>query len=771
MSTSRPGVSGKEQARQRAAHLRDEISRHNHLYYVEATPELTDREYDELYDELKALERQYPELQTPDSPTQRVGGEPLREFKPFRHLVPMLSLEKAEDLRELKLFETRIQKELSGERVEFVVEPKIDGVSISVHYKDGNLVTGATRGDGTVGDDITANLRTLHDVPLRLHARPPPPLLEVRGEAYMREEDRLALNAGLEQTGEKPFANTRNATAGSLKQLDPRIVARRPLHAVFYAIGAREGIAHGTHREELECLAALGFPTPQISWNCASVEEALARAEELKRRESELPFDIDGVVLKINDLGQVQRLGRTAKAPASAIAYKPKHWLRQAETRLRDITVQVGRTGVLTPVAELEPVFLDGTQISRATLHNEDEIRRKDIRIGDAVVIERAGRVIPAVVRVVPEKRSGSERVFVMPVQCPACGTPVVRNRNASSEKEEVAVRCNNLQCPAQKTRRLEYVAARAALDIEALGGIVADTLVERGRVQEPLDLFDLKLDDLAVLNLGTDQEPRVLGRKNAEKILQAVERSRSLPLGRWLFALAIPNVGAATAHAIAAVHADLATVAGSQILRDIVTRAEKEEEARQANPRSRDARDKRETERVEMKARFDRLKAEIDDIDTRLAAYSLPEVGPVVARSIFDFFSSAMGHQTLARMKQLGIDPKGGAKVGARAANVPQTLAGKTFVLTGTLAGMAREAAFEVIRAHGGNVSNSVSRKTDYLVAGAEPGDRKVAEAGKNGVPVIDEQAFMELLGGETVRSSRPPSKPDDEDLFGRRR
>jgi DNA ligase (NAD+) len=760
MSTSRQVATDKQLARERVANLRDEIARHNHLYYVVAAPSLTDREYDELYDELKSLEQQFPELLTPDSPTQRVGGQPLKEFTPFRHRVPMLSLDKGEDLRELKLFESRVGKELSGEKIEYIVEPKIDGVSISVHYEHGQLKVGATRGDGAVGDDITANLKTLRDVPLRLRGPNPPALLEVRGEAYMREEDRIALNLALEKTGGKPFANTRNATAGSLKQLDPRVVAQRPLRAVFYAIGAREGVEYNTHEEELDALAELGLPTPRIRWKCTSVEDALERAEELKRREAELPYDIDGVVLKLNDIGQSQRLGRTAKAPACAIAYKPKHWLKQRETRLNDITIQVGRTGVLTPVAELEPVLLDGTQISRATLHNEDEIRRKDIRIGDAVIIERAGRVIPAVVRVVLEKRSGQEREFSMPARCPACDSPVTRNRITSGGKEEVAVRCNNLQCPAQKTRRLEYLATRAALDIEALGGSVADMLVERGLVQDPLDLFDLKLADLARLNLGTEAEPRILGQKNAEKILQAAERSRALPLSRWLFALAIPDVGSATAQALAAVHDDLAAVAGSQILRDLVARAEKKDELKQARARSREAGEKNETERTAMRSRAEQLNAEIAGIEARLAAYELPDVGPAVARSILDYFASSDGQRTLELLRGLGIDPKGRGAASPGAADAPQTLAGKTFVLTGTLAGMAREAAFEAIRAHGGTVTNSVSKKTSYLVAGAEPGDRKLAEAEKSGVPVIDEKAFMALLGVG-------PVAPEPDDLF----
>lgn len=738
----------KAEAQTRIARLREEINRHNRLYYVEARPEISDREYDELYAELKALEAAFPDLITPDSPTQRVGGEPLKEFKHFRHLVPMLSLEKAEDLRELKLFESRLQKELPGERLQYVVEPKIDGVSISVHYHDGLLGVGVTRGDGTVGDDITANIKTIRDIPLRLDTSAPPKLLEVRGEAYIRPSDLESLNKRIAQAGEKPFPNTRNATAGSLKLLDPRIVAQRPLRAVFYAVGAYKGKEHRTHSEELEMLAAFGLPIPRFWWICDSIEAALEHAEELKRREKELPYEIDGVVIKLNDLRQAQRLGRTAKAPVSAIAYKPKHWLRQTETILKDIKVQVGRTGVLTPVAELEPVFLDGTLISRATLHNEEEIRRKDIRIGDTVVIERAGRVIPAVVRVVKEKRSGKERVFKMPSKCPVCGGPVTRKPMASGAGQEVALRCENLRCPAQKTRRLEYFAARRAMDIQGLGGVVADALVEHGLVNDPLDLFDLQEEQLAHLNLGSPEHPRMLGQKNAAKIVKAIQRSRTLPLSRWLFALAIPNVGEATAYQLASVHRDLAEVATSPLLRDIVALHERRKELkdlRSSLPRNQG---RLSPEQASLRDRCERLKDEVASLEERVQRYQLPEVGPVVARSVLDFFASEEGQATLNRLKRLGINPQGeGAKVGAPAGELRGLLAGKTFVITGTLVSMTREEAAQRIRERGGNVAGSVSTRTSFLVVGADPGTNKTEAARRYGIPTLSEQEFLRML------------------------
>jgi len=745
-------------ARRQAEELRRQIERHNRLYYVEAAPEISDREYDELYDELKSIEAAHPELASPDSPTQRVGGEPLKEFRSFTHLVPMLSLDKAEDLRELRLFENRIRRELGGEEVLFVVEPKIDGVSIGVHYRNGILRTAVTRGDGATGDDITANVRTIRDIPLRLNAKSPPPLLELRGEVYMREKDRVAINARLEKAGEKTFPNTRNATAGSLKLLDPRIVAARPLCAVFYSVGAREGIEFATHRDELETMGSFGLPTPKLRWICGGVEEAVGRAEELKAREGELPYEIDGVVIKIDGIAQAQRLGRTAKAPASAIAYKPKHWLRRAETVLRSITVQVGRTGILTPVAELEPVFLEGTRISRATLHNEDEIARKDIRIGDTVVIERAGKVIPAVAGVSAGKRRPDSQSFDFAAhvggRCPECGGPVGR------DPQFAAWRCGNLQCPAQKTRRIEYFAARPALDIEGLGSVVADALVERGLAEEPLDLFALTTGRLAALNLGTDEQPRVLGEKNASRIVAAIERSRLQPLSRWLFALAIPDVGEATARQLAGAHAGIRDLADSAVLRDIVARQRKEDELKAVNPRAAANRGRSAAEKARLQKQTEGLKAEIEAIDARLARFNLPEVGPVVARSVLDFFDSARGKAVLERLGSLGIDPAPDAGRGGSGSD--GSLAGKTFVLTGTLESMQRDEAAGAIRERGGTVTGSVSARTSYVVAGNEPGANKIEGAQKHGVPVLDEQQLLKMLG------VRPRGRvPVQRDLF----
>jgi DNA ligase (NAD+) len=751
----------KSDAPQRIAHLRREIERHNRLYYVEARPEVSDREYDELYQELQSIEAEFPELVTTDSPTQRVGGEPIAGFHHVHHAAPMLSLEKAHFLEapkegpkrgqvDLRRFETRIRKALPQADLEFVLEPKVDGTSITLLYEEGLLILAATRGDGDVGDDVTMNVRTIRGIPLRLTGSNPPARLEVRGEIYMDLKGFARFNDESRAAGEEPFPNPRNATAGSLKQLDPRIVARRPLNGVFYGLGLCDGIRFTRHSEVLETLKRLGLPTPQFWWLCRDMDDVARRTAELYQHEKELPYEIDGVVVKLNDMTLWTRLGATATHPSHAIAYKPAEHSKEAITRLNGITIQVGRTGVLTPVAELEPVFLDGTQISRATLHNEDDIRRKDIRPGDTVVIERAGKVIPAVVRVLKDRRPADAAPFDLTThvgnRCPECGGPIVRDEGF------VAWRCDNLQCPAQKTRRIEYFASRGTLDIEGLGGVVADALVEHGLANSPLDLFDLKIEPLAGLNLGTEEEPRILGRKNAEKIVAAIERARSQPLSKWLYALAIPNVGEATAFQLAAAHRCLDEVAESPILHDVVALSEITEAARRINPRSTAGKPKTEAERNERQARHDALQAEIDAIKLRLAAFSLPEVGPVVARSILDFFASPYGQAALTRLKALAIQPMGNPATRSPLAPVAAPFSGKTFVLTGTLSGMTRDQATEEIRRRGGQAAGSVSRKTSFVVAGAEAGS-KLDKARELGVKVLDEPEFLAML-------QEPPSK-----------
>lgn len=771
------------EARKRHAELVAEIRRHDHAYYVLARPEISDFEYDRLYQELLDLEKQFPELVTPDSPSQRVGGAPVEGFARVKHRVPMLSLEKVEaaehpsaeeepdrarrnrlqdenTLPRLLEYDRNLRKLLGRERIEYVLEPKVDGVSIGVHYERGRLVLGVTRGDGQYGDDITANLRTVRSIPLTLDLKDPPPWLEVRGEAYIATCDFEALNARLAAEGEKPFPNARNATAGTLKLLDPRLVARRPIRAVFYAVGACEGIAWETQAELLRDLARFGLPTQPRWWLCRDIEEVLrvyreevvCHYDETRDLRTRVPYDIDGVVLKVNRLADWPRIPAKARAPGYAIVHKPVPWITPAETVLRGITVQVGRTGVLTPVAELEPVFVQGSTISRATLHNEDEIRRKDIRIGDTVVIRKAGMVIPEVVEVVKSKRPPGTKPFDLVAhvggKCPACGGPIAREKIAGGAGEEVAWRCQNVAgCPAQLTRRLEFFAHRKALDLEALGGIVAEKLVERGLVREPLDLFDLPGDKLAALNLGTEEQPRVFGAKNAAKVKEALERARTLPLHRWLLALAIPEVGEQIAWQLAQVHPSLEALADSQILRDIRDLATLRAERKAVSPRSRDNPPKTPAELAARTRRYEQLGAEIARIEERLersgARAQLTEVGPVVAGSVLDYFASPAGQRVLRRLRELGIRPAGASATPAAATG---PLAGKTVVLTGTLPTLTRDEASALIRQAGGTVSNSVSKHTDYVLAGENPGS-KLDKARALGVPVIDEAQFRKLL------------------------
>ncbi len=525
------------QVAKRIAQLRLEIEDHNRRYYDESAPIVSDRAYDRLYQELVDLEERFPKLVSPDSPTQRVGGSPLKAFAQVRHRLPMLSLDNTYSEEEVADFYARITRLLPNEEIPVVIEPKVDGVAISLTYEKGKLLYAATRGDGVVGDDITQNIKTIRSIPEQLRGAVPP-LLEVRGEVYMDKQGFEKLNAQRTEAGLPVFANPRNAAAGSLKHLDPKIVARRPLGVVFYGTGAVEGLKVALQSEIFPFLKKLGLPSAQRWWVANSVAEVLHAIHELDGVRHNFAYQTDGAVVKVNSFAQRERLGFTAKAPRWAIAYK--YEAEQVETRLTDILVQVGRTGILTPVAVLEPVTVSGSRVARATLHNEDEIKRKDIRVGDTVVIEKAGEVIPAVVEVVKSKRPRSARPFDffehIHGKCPVCGGPVHR------DPEFVAWRCQNLHCPAQTTRRVEFLTNRGALDIETVGGIVADKLVEGGLVREPLDLFELNIAQLATLNLGTEEAPRIFGEKNATKAINAIERARTFPLSRWLFALAIPG-------------------------------------------------------------------------------------------------------------------------------------------------------------------------------------------------------------------------------------
>ena len=713
------------QAAKRIAQLRDEIRKHDRRYYEEAAPTISDREYDRLYKELVDLEAKFPDLVTSDSPTQRVGGKPLQAFAQIQHRVPMLSLDNTYSEDEVANFYKRITRLLPDEKIPVVIEPKVDGVAVSVMYETGRLKYAATRGDGLVGDDITQNIKTIRSVPHQLRGAAPK-LFEVRGEAYLDRDGFKKLNKQREAAGLPLFANPRNAAAGSLKHLDPKIAAQRPLGIVFYGTGATEGVDVDLHSEVFPLFKKLGLPTHENWWLADSTEKILDAIRKLDRIRHDFPYETDGAVIKVDALEQRERLGFTAKSPRWAIAYK--YAAERVETKLLDIKVQVGRTGILTPVAVLEPALVSGSTVSRATLHNEDEIKRKDIRIGDTVVIEKAGEVIPAVVEVVRSKRPRNAKPFDflkhIHGKCPVCGGEVRR------DPEFVAWRCENIRCPAQATRRLEFFAARGALDIESVGGIVADKLVERGLVREPLDLFELKAAQLAKLNLGTEENPRVFGEKNATKAIQSIERARSFPLSRWLFALAIPDVGKTTATDLARFHETIEDVANSKLLRDVLAYHESKGDKQAA---------KEIAERLIKSGFAEPSKSKIDK-----HGGIVTEVGPVVAKSVLDFFGSAEGKKILQRMKQLRIHPKTEKVSAKKMAELP--LAGKTFVLTGTLPSMTREEATEKIEALGGHVSGSVSKKTDYVLAGAEAGS-KLDNAKELGVRVIDEKEFRKML------------------------
>lgn len=792
-----------ESARARHACLAAEILAHDRAYYVLSAPTITDLEYDRLYRELQQLESAHPELITPESPTQRVGGAPSEGFARVEHQRPMLSLEKVvaseepssveepdrerrgrlqdeNTLAALTTWYAQVCKTLGRNAVPLIMEPKVDGVSLSLHYRRGKLALGVTRGDGRFGDDITANLRTLRSIPLQLETSNPPEWIEIRGEAYMTLEDFGTMNAGLAAAGEKVAPNPRNATSGSLKLLDPKIVAQRPIRAVFYAVGVSEGIRFESHSDLLRQYQAWGVPVQGCWWTGGGMDELLglyrssvvAGYDEDRDLRRQLPYEIDGVVIKLDRFDDAARIPDKRRSPGYAIVHKPVPWITPAQTRLVAITVQVGRTGVLTPVAELEPVFVQGSTVARATLHNEDEIRRKDIRIGDAVVIRKAGMVIPEVAEVLTTLRAPGAEVFdlVRHVggQCPACGGPIAKEKVSDGEKDEVAWRCQNVAgCPAQLTRRVEYFAQRKALDIESLGGIVAEKLVERGWVRDPLDLFDLSAERLATLNLGTDEDPRIFGIKNASKVVAALERSRTSPLHRWLHALGVPSVGETMAYETARLHEDLGQVAHSEILAGIVRLGRLYDQLSDSSP-SLAAPDSSERER--RRDEYDRLKGDIRDQGDRLVELGAAEanarwtqlrqkgssaVPEYVTRieygaagALTAYLESETGRRTLERLSQLGIQPKT-ERAASGSGSASGSIAGKTWVLTGTLPTLGRDEASAMIRQSGGKVASAVSRNTDYLLAGESAGS-KLDKARELGVAIVDEAAFLKLVRGD---------------------
>jgi DNA ligase (NAD+) len=515
-------------ARRRIDTLRDEIRRHDYLYYVLATPEISDLAYDRLMQELQELERQHPEWITADSPTQRIGDRPVSQLRPLEHRVPMLSIDNTYSIEDLKKYAQRVVGLLKGQQPEWVVELKVDGVAVSLVYEDGELSYALTRGDGRVGDDVTHNVRTIGDAPLRLIGRSVPRLLEVRGEIYMRNSDLVRLNEQQQERGEPLFANTRNVTAGSVRLLDPRLCAARPLHLFCHGMGYAEGVRATNHMDFLEEIRGYGLPaTPHVK-SFKALDEAIEFGEDVIQNLHELDFEVDGLVVKVNDFAQRERLGATSKSPRWMIAYKFEKY--EGVTRVREIRVQVGKTGTITPVAELEPIELAGTTVSRASLHNADEIQRKDIRVGDVVVVEKAGKIIPHVVRVEKHERKQRLREFEFPSKCPECGRKLVKDEGG------VYIRCPNLNCPAQVKERIRYFASRNAMDIEGLGDKLVDQLVRHGKVTDYADLYELNADELCDLER--------MGKKSSENLLQAIEQSKGRGLARLLNALSIRHVG-----------------------------------------------------------------------------------------------------------------------------------------------------------------------------------------------------------------------------------
>ena len=682
------------EAKRRIDHLVEEINRNDRLYYVEARPVIADADYDRMYEELIALEKEFPELKDPNSPTVRVSGAPIDGFEQVRHDPPMKSLDKCYEKGDLLQFDAFLRREMpGGAEWHYVVEPKIDGVSMSLLYEDRRLVRAATRGNGEVGDDVTQNVRTIRSIPKTL-PEDAPALLEVRGEVYMTRDGFVKLNESLDEAGRQTFMNPRNACAGSLKLLDPKIVATRPLDMVVYNAGGAGCDGFGSHTEMIEAFRRWGFPVTPWNRTVSTIEEAIAAIDELGGMRHNFRFEIDGAVLKVNERSLYGGLGATAHSPRWARAYK--YAPERAETVLRGITVQVGRSGVLTPVAELEPVELAGSVISRATLHNADQIAEQDVRVGDHVWLVKAGDVIPAIDGVIKEKRTPDIVPYVFPSACPVCGGPVERLEG------EVATRCVNPGCPAQLQRRLQHFASRNALDIKALGGRVADLLVEKGLVKDPLDLFTLDYVALQDLDVGEAGAPRKFGR-NALNMKSAVDAARDMPLDRWLFATGISNVGATVARDIAEAHEKMSDIPGSAVLLEVLANAELKGKERRILP----------------------IKVE-------------------AARAVLGFFDSEYGKSYLTRLLALGIDPKR-AVAEEKAKEGP--LVGAGCVLTGSLSRPRSEYA-KLIELAGGIVQSSVTGKTRYLVAGANVGATKTEKAKALGTEVIDEEKLKELLG-----------------------
>lgn len=749
----------KQDPRVRYDELCATIRHNNELYYAQAQPEITDAEYDKLYRELEELEAAHPEWVTPDSPTQRVGNDLSEGFRKVTHPAPMLSIDdifehkpgEGETDAELIEFYGRLQKNLEQEAPLVVVEPKIDGCAVTLMYRKGRLVYAATRGDGRTGDDITANVRTIRSVPFTL-PEDAPELLEVRGEIYMPSADFDKLNEQRDADGLPTFANPRNATAGTIKLLDAAEVATRPLRFLAHGIGAYEGAPLRNADDYEDLLKRMGIPCNQPILRAAGVEEVRRSVQQIDTLRRSLGYGTDGAVIKLADFSLREALGNTARAPRWAAAFK--YLPEQKETILKGITIQVGRTGVLTPVAELEPVQLSGTTVSRATLHNQDEITRKDIRIGDTVLMEKSGEIIPAVVHVVKDKRPADALPYslydAVGGVCPCCGAPIMQ------EEGQVAWRCTNFTCSAQAAMRTTYFCKREALDIENLGGTVAEALVNRGMITSPLDLFRLTVEELGNLNLGTDDSPRRFGEKNAAKAIAALEAARKLPLERWLTAFGIPTIGTVTARTVAKYHQDLNSLAHSDFITFLQELEKGVERFNSLNPKARSNKgadkslllEKQQELRAELagmtNAYAERGYAALEEDGANKLKFTNP-IGTVSCQKLRQYFESAAGQMVMNTLNQLGINPGSSGYKENLLTEQAGPLSGKTFVLTGALS-RPRPEFEKLIAAAGGKATGSVTKKTDYLVAG-EGGGSKRDKAVKLGVPIIGENDLMAML------------------------
>ncbi|MBW1962374.1 MAG: NAD-dependent DNA ligase LigA [Deltaproteobacteria bacterium] len=660
----------------RVEELREQIHYHNYRYYVLDDPEISDADYDRLFDELVQLEQKYPELITPDSPTQRVGASPLEAFETVSHSIPMLSLNKVTSEADFLDFHRRIL-ELSGQtekNIRYTVEPKFDGLAVELVYTEGVYQLGSTRGDGIVGENVSQNLKTIRSIPLRLMGKSVPSLIEVRGEVIMTKNDFEKLNKEREKNGEPLFANPRNAAAGSVRQLDPKITDSRPLSMFAHGIGRVEGKELTSHWQSLMYLKQLGFKISQYAKRCESVQQVKQFYQKMLKRRDELPYEIDGIVIKVDDFSIQRKLGELSRSPRWAVAWKFP--ALQGHTRILDIVVSVGRTGALTPVAILEPVRVGGVEVSRASLHNEDEIEKKDIRIGDTVVIQRAGDVIPEVVKVIKSRRTGSERKFTMPEVCPVCGS------KAERPEGEAIYRCTGIACPAQIKENLVHFASKGAMNIDGIGHKFLEQMVDKKLISDPADLYFLKKEDLMKLDR--------MGDKLAENMLNAIDKSRHPALSNLIYALGIRNVGYHLAGVLA----------------------------------------------KRFKSIENLSRQTIDDL------MQVPEIGPVVAQSIRNFFDNPENLKVIEKLKSGGVQFPSEAD---EPKELP--LEGKTFVLTGALDSYTRDEARRLIESRGGRVTSSVSRKTDFVILGKDPGSKYDA-ARRLGVPTLDEKQFKELIG-----------------------